>query len=162
MDWGETIEKEREMLKRIIALFYALARLTDSLDRRSRPIRCFVLWILKPAIAIALDCIADVGPVRQALVWGRPDSIAEAARYSRCFRAAARSMKRQLKALDRCEAYDDGDPILLNRPPHFTVLSSRRITDLLARLRDLAMAPVGLLRLALASALLLPERRDSS
>ncbi|MGE0280781.1 MAG: hypothetical protein AB7P20_09240 [Rhizobiaceae bacterium] len=149
------------MLKRIIALFYALARLTDRLDRRSRPVRCLVLWILKPAVAIALDCIADAGPVHQALIWVRTDSIVEAKRYSRCFRTAARSIKRQFKALDRCEAYEDGDPILLNRPPHFAALSGRRFTDLLASLRNLASAQAGLLHSGLAPTLL-PEPRDTS
>ena len=104
MDWSETIEEEREVLKRIIALFYALARLTDGVCNRSYPVRCFILWLLNPTIVIALDIIADAGPVHQRFIWWRTDSIAEARRYSRCFRAAARSMKRQIKELDRCEA----------------------------------------------------------
>jgi hypothetical protein len=70
-------------------------------------LRCFVLWIMRPAMEIALDCIADAGPVPEALLQESIDSMAEARRYSRCFRAAARSMKGLLKALDRCEAYEE-------------------------------------------------------
>jgi hypothetical protein len=107
MDWDLAIEKEREKLKRIVALFYALAVLADRICSRSRALRCFVLWIMRPAMEIALDCIADAGPVPEALLQESIDSMAEARRYSRCFRTAARSMKGLLKALDRCEAYEE-------------------------------------------------------
>ena len=161
MDWDLAIEKEREKLKRIVALFYALAVLADRICSRSRPLRCFVLWIMRPAMEIALDCIADAGPVPEALLQESIDSMAEARRYSRCFRAAARSMKGLLRALDRCEAYSMG----FNRcPPLFGPTLGRRFTasDLLASLRNLASAITGRLCFTLASTLLLPEPCDTS
>ena len=162
MDWGLAIESEREVLKRILALFYALAVLTDRASGRSRPVRCFVLWILRPAVAVALDCIADARPLNVALVRERCDSIAEARRYSRCFRAAARSMKRLIKELARCKAHEEALSISVNRRPLVLAASSgRRLADrnLLALLRNLAPVLAGLSSDACAPALL---RLDTS
>ena len=165
MDWDLAIEKEREKLKRIIALFYALAVLADRICSRSRPLRCFVLWIMRPAMEIALDCIADAGPVPEALLQESIDSMAEARRYCRCFRTAARSMKGLLKALDRCEAYEEAYSMGFNRCPSiFGPAPGRHFTasDLLASLRNLASVTTGRLRFTLASTLLLPEPCDTS
>jgi len=164
MDWKLAIKEEREVLKRIVALFYALANLTDRAAGRSHPMRGFVLWILRPAMAIALDYIADAGPVHEALLRENGDSIAESRRYSRCFRAAARSIKGLFRALDRCEAQEDGGSTLFGHPPVFGALFGRGFAavDLLARLRNLAQDSAGLSRDGLAPALSLPERRDSS
>jgi len=159
MDWSLAIKEEREVLKRMVALFYALAALADLLSRRSSRVRSLVLWILRPAVAIALDYIADAGPVQEAFLRESGDSMAEAKRYSRCFRAAARSLKGLLKALDRCEAYEDVSPICANRYlPDFGA-SLRRLSgcDPLrsgfaasTRLRGFATGPP------------MPQRRDSS
>jgi hypothetical protein len=127
-------------------------------------LRCFVLWIMRPAMEIALDCIADAGPVPEALLQESIDSMAEARRYSRCFRAAARSMKGLLKALDRCEAYEEAYSMGFNATDYLGASFGRRFTasDLLASLNNLASAITGRLRFTLASALLLPEPCDTS
>jgi hypothetical protein len=164
MDWDLAIEKEREKLKRIVALFYALAVLADRICSRSRPLRCFVLWIMRPAMEIALDCIADAGPVPEALLQESIDSMAEARRYSRCFRTAARSMKGLLKALDRCEAYEEAYSMGFNATRLFRsfVRPPFHRQHLLASLNNLASAITGRLRFTLASTLLLPEPCDTS
>lgn len=162
MDWELAIKEEREVLKRIVALFYALAALTDSAAGRSRPVRCFVLWILRPAMAIALDYMADAGPVQEALLRERNDSIAEARRYSRCFRAAARSMKGLLRALDRCEAPEEAFLIFADRhlPEPRASFGFRFVSrDLLASINSLVQAGDGL-RQASATGPPLLERRD--
>jgi hypothetical protein len=84
---------------------------------------------MRPAMEIALDCIADAGPVPEALLQESIDSMAEARRYSRCFRTAARSMKGLLKALDRCEAYEEAYSMGFN--------ATRLISDL----RSAAVSP---------------------
>jgi len=161
MDWSLAIREERAVLKRIAALFYALAFLADSVHGRSCAVRGLVLWILRPAIAVALDYIADAGPLDAALVRESRDSIAEARRFSRCFRAAARSVKGLIKALDRCE---DGAACFGRDPSAFGVRFGGRFAghDLLASLRNLSPAIVGLSDAVCGSVPLLPERRDSS
>lgn len=57
MDWKLAMEEERAMLKRIVALLFALADLAESASGRSRPVRAFVLWLLRPAEAVARDFI---------------------------------------------------------------------------------------------------------
>ena len=164
MDWSEAIEKEREVLKRIVALFYALAVLTDRACRRSHPVRCLVLWILRPALAVALDYIDEAGLQQDAFVRQNDDSLAEAKRFSRCFRAAARSMKGLIKTLDRCQAGEDGSLICAGHLPEFGASFGRRSTssDLLASLGSLVAATTKFSACASATAVLLPERRDSS
>ena len=75
MEWNA----ETDMLKRIIALLFALAGLADRAGARSRPVRCLVLGILRPAEAVAQASVigtARGAPFRRkpapARVDGRP------------------------------------------------------------------------------------------
>ena len=146
MDWSAAIERERQVLKRIVALFSALAALCDRICTRSRPARRLVLWILRPAEAAALERIAAAGPVPLALLWGRGDSLAEARRLSRCFR-------------DRCGA----GAMRLGGAALFGASFGRRFAgrDLPACLRTLAPATAGLPRCPSAPPPM-PERLDTS
>lgn len=163
MDWSAAIEREREVLKRIVALFCALAALCDRICTRSRRVRRPVLWILRPAEAVALDCIARAGPVPFALLWKRGDSFAEARRLSRCFRAAARAVKREVEVLDRCRMEDAG----AMRPGGAALFGAsfgRHFAgrDLPAHLRNLVPALAGLSRYASTRGPPMPERLDTS
>ena len=57
MDWNEG-EHDRQALTRIVEMLVALAFLAECASRRSRPVRCMVLWILRPAEAIAREFVA--------------------------------------------------------------------------------------------------------
>lgn len=57
MDWSAAIEKNRETLKRIAALLLALADLAERAGARPRPVLCLVLWILRPAEAVAREFV---------------------------------------------------------------------------------------------------------
>ena len=46
MDWNSAIENDRQMLKRIVALLFALAGLAERLCGLPRPVRALVLLIL--------------------------------------------------------------------------------------------------------------------
>jgi hypothetical protein len=53
-------ETEREVLKRIIALLFALAELADRSSLAPFPVRCHVLCILRPAEAVIQAFIIDM------------------------------------------------------------------------------------------------------
>lgn len=57
MGWNGAIEQERQALKRIVAMLFALAWLARRLNDMPRPIRHCVLWILRPAEALACEFI---------------------------------------------------------------------------------------------------------
>lgn len=161
MDWSAAIERERQVLKRIVALFSALAALCDRICTRSRPARRLVLWILRPAEAAALDRIAEAGPAPLALLGQRGDSLAEARRLSRCFRAAARAVKREVEALDRC-VMEDAGAMRLGGAAAFCASFGRRFAGRDLPLRNLAPALAGLSRYASAPGPPMPERLDTS
>ena len=102
MDWNLAMEEERRVLKRIVALLFAFAGLAERLCGSSRPVRCFVLLILRYAEAIAgdfvLETAAECGaPPPVGLVMPRRhggDSPADAARLARSFRALAALLDR--------------------------------------------------------------------
>jgi hypothetical protein len=52
--------KDRQALKRIVALLFALAALAVAAGARPRPIRVAVLWLLRAAEAIAWDFVIAV------------------------------------------------------------------------------------------------------
>lgn len=56
MDWNA--ETNRDRLKRIIALLFALADLADRTSTLPRPVVCLVLWFLRPAEAIAREFVS--------------------------------------------------------------------------------------------------------
>lgn len=90
MNWNETMDGNRQMLQRIVALLLALADLADRASRRSPAVRRLVLWILHPAEAAAWACVARLTqqpaptPFRLA-----DDSAAEAIRLALSFRMLA-------------------------------------------------------------------------
>ena len=60
MDWNAAIERNREALKRIVALLFAFAALADCAGTRPRPIRIVVLWLLRAVESIAWDFVIAV------------------------------------------------------------------------------------------------------
>jgi hypothetical protein len=66
MDWKLAMREERAALMRIVALLFSLADLAESASRRCRPVRRFVLWLLRPAESLARDFVIgeqDAPPV---------------------------------------------------------------------------------------------------
>ena len=59
MDWNSAIEDNRRMLKRIVALLFALAGLAERLTGLPRPVRGFVLRILGAAETVARDFVLE-------------------------------------------------------------------------------------------------------
>jgi hypothetical protein len=49
--------KDRQALRRIVALLFALAALAAYAGTKPLPIRLFVLWLLRPAEAVAWDFV---------------------------------------------------------------------------------------------------------
>lgn len=75
MEWTN-----RDVLKRIVALLFALAELADRASLASRPVRDYVLGILRPAEAVAqgfvFDTACDLGvtmPPQASLGGDHPD-----------------------------------------------------------------------------------------
>lgn len=98
MDWNLAMEENRRMLKSIVALLFAFAGLAERLCGLPRPVRGFVLRILRSAEAIARDFVVDTTAdqgappspdslVIPALQGG--DSRADAMRLARSFRTLA-------------------------------------------------------------------------
>ncbi len=98
MDWNAAMEDNRRMLKRIVALLYALAGLAERLYDLSRPARGLVLWVLRSAETVARDFVIDTALEHgasaapaflliPALHGG--DSPADAMRLANSFRALA-------------------------------------------------------------------------
>jgi hypothetical protein len=86
--------KDRQALKRIVALLLALAMLADRARTRPRPIRVAVLWLLRGAESIARDFVIAVA--REAGVDPDPavpphahDIADDAGRLARSFTALA-------------------------------------------------------------------------
>ena len=59
MDWNSAMEDNRRMLKRIVALLFALAGLAERLAGLPRPVRACVLRILRSAEAVARDFVFE-------------------------------------------------------------------------------------------------------
>ena len=95
MDWNSAIDDNRRMLRRIVALLFALAGLAERLTSLPRPVRAFVLRILRPAEAVARDFVlettgghaARLPACLDALKGG--DSPADAMRLAQSFRLLA-------------------------------------------------------------------------
>lgn len=65
MDWKQAREAERAALESMVALFLALAGLAERAGSRSRPVRAFVLCILRHAEVIARDWVTGTpAPMR--------------------------------------------------------------------------------------------------
>lgn len=60
MDWNEANERERQTLQRIIALLVSLAVICERAALLPRPVRAFLLWLLRPAeAAVRVRVIGD-------------------------------------------------------------------------------------------------------
>ena len=59
MDWNSASEDDRQMLRRIVALLFALAVLAERLTGLPRPVRALVLGILGSAEAVACDFVLE-------------------------------------------------------------------------------------------------------
>ena len=96
-------EVDRDMLKRILALYLGLAVLAERAARRCLPIRLLVLWYLRRGEAVALRRVAELGswPLYASLAQRYDDSLSEAGRLARLFRAAARAVRKQLRQIAR-------------------------------------------------------------
>jgi hypothetical protein len=62
VDWKLAIDEERAALARIVALLFSLADLAESASRRCRPVRSFVLWLLRPTERLAWDFVVGAEP----------------------------------------------------------------------------------------------------
>ena len=152
MDWNSAIEDNRGMLKRIVSLLLALAALAGRLSGLPRPVRAFVLLILRPAEAVARDFVLETTqhldvPAPFPACFGAlqgGDSPADAMRLAQSFRILA-------LLLDRAAERYCGSGRRFITSPACGVFASLLTTMNLARLQ-----------LFPATAQLAVERRDSS
>jgi hypothetical protein len=112
MDWKLAMAEERAMLKRIVALFLALAELADRAARRPSPVRGFVLWVLFQAEAVARELV--VGVAAPVLPGRAGNQAADAVRLARRFHDLARQLERQF-APAFAAGDDEGDQAGLAR-----------------------------------------------
>jgi hypothetical protein len=98
VDWKLAIDEERAALMRIVALLFALADLAESASRRCRPVRRFVLWLLRPAESLVSDFIIGAEPPA-ALMPVNPagDDPADAMRLAENFRDLACELEFQAR-----------------------------------------------------------------
>ena len=148
MDWNSAIEDNRRMLRRIVALLFALAGLAERLSDLPRPVRAFVLLILRPAEAVAHDFVfgtldhGDAAPLPAFLdALHDGDSPADAMRLARSLRVLA---------------------VLLDRMAERNSGSERCIAPGAMIARLLAALSLEPRQLFAATPQLLVERRDSS
>ena len=116
MDWNAESNDDRQAMRRIVALFVALAALADCACSRSLVVRCLVLSILRPAEVFARDIA-----IRQAQACGVPavflptppdggGSVGDAMQLASCFRALAIALAnlwaQALRSVRRCSHHD--------------------------------------------------------
>ncbi len=90
VDWKLAIDEERAALMRIVALLVSLADLAESASRRCRPVRSFVLWLLRPAESLAWDLVIGAQPPAASISIGPAgDDPADAMRLAENFRDLA-------------------------------------------------------------------------
>lgn len=97
LDWKLAMQEERAALQRIVVLLFAFADLAERTQRRSRPVRRFVVWILRRAETLAREYV--LGPVESRSSGMSVDLLggAEAMRLARDFRSLALELARQAK-----------------------------------------------------------------
>lgn len=99
VDWKLAIKEERAALMRMVALLCSLADLAESASRRCRPVRSFVLWLLRPAESLARDFVMgkqDAPPISMP-VGPADDSRADAMRLAENFRHLACELECQAR-----------------------------------------------------------------
>jgi hypothetical protein len=98
VDWKLAIDEERAALMRIVALLFALADLAESASRRCRPVRCFVLWLLRPAESLVSDFVVGAEPPAASISIGPAgDGPADAMRLAESFRDLACELEFQAR-----------------------------------------------------------------
>jgi hypothetical protein len=98
VDWKLAIDEERAALMRIVALLFALADLAESASRRCRPVRRFVIWLLRPAESLASDFIIGAEPPAALMPIGPAgDGPADALRLAENFRDLACELEFQAR-----------------------------------------------------------------
>lgn len=91
------IDTDQDMLKRIVALLFALAAMAERAAGRSHPVRCLVLWILRRAeVAVRRWVDWDELPTGDEPVLQR-NSAADAMQLARTFRALADAFQDYLR-----------------------------------------------------------------
>lgn len=121
MDWKLAMEAERAALKRIVALLFALADLAELAACRSQAVRGFVLWILRPAEAVARNLVT--GTPTPVPLFRVGDSPADARRLAEDFRDLARELDCQAALV--FTVHDDGGGH--NEPAGFGVRRTLRL-----------------------------------
>jgi len=96
MRFHPTIAEDRKHLRRIAALLCALAGLAEQAAGRSRAVCCLVLWLIRPAEAVARDFVDQIAPGAGWPPAPRPlqpgDGAAEALRLAHSLRALAATL----------------------------------------------------------------------
>jgi len=130
----EQERRERDTLKRIVALLLALADLAEQASGRCRAVRWSVLWLLHPGLAVARDYVATL--TQNADLAGQPlaietgpgrDSADDAMQLAQAFRALAAALAALLSegfgawqtALDQCAnlaRFANGALLMLHDP----------------------------------------------
>ena len=96
MDWNHKIEQQWDVLRRIVALLFALADLADDASTCSRRVRCKMLSILLRGEAVARNMLS-----REVQISGKPvclpacpcgDRVDDAMQLADCFRAMAAAL----------------------------------------------------------------------
>ena len=128
MDWKRAMEEERAALMRLVTLLCALAGLAELAASRSPVVRCFVLWILRRAEAVALDFVAGdpnapIAPMPDFHVGTRP---ADAMRLAASLRRLARQLKRQIDRQARLMLGVRGADTAETQPPQPGVMPAMR------------------------------------
>ena len=107
------IETELEMMKGIVAMLLSFVRLAELVAHTPRPVRSFVLWLLRRAETVVRDWVdgpADFWPVVTHLGNDRADALDLAA----SFRALARAVKQMAaeyrRSTRRWRHDDAGEP----------------------------------------------------
>lgn len=139
VDWKLAVKGERAALMRIVALLLALADLAESTTRRCRPVRSFVLWLLRPAESLAWDFV--VGAERPAALMpiGRAgDDPADAMRLAENFRDLACELEFQARL-----AFAIRDGAGQGGPPPFGACRTLDMDEFLNSLRSVAAAIAG-------------------
>lgn len=126
MDWKQTREAEQAALESMVALFLALAGLAERAGSRSRPVRAFVLCILRHAEVIARDWVTGTpAPMRPCHTGS---STEDAMRLSQDFRELACELLSQ--AALAFAADDAGDSLLFRVEAAAVQTSSQRKSKL--------------------------------
>jgi hypothetical protein len=99
MGWEQAMKEEQAALMRIVALLGALACLAELAASRSPAMRCFVLWVLRRAEAVARDFVGggEYPPIASMPVQPAGARPADAMRLAASLRRLARQLTRQIQ-----------------------------------------------------------------